>query len=139
MIQITKAVRFCASHRYWREDWPAEENSRRFGKCTNIHGHNYRLEITIQGEPDPDTGMIIDLKEVKKILQQMIIEPLDHQYLNEAISCFKERIPTTENLVILIRDFLQGAFRPARLQRIRLWEDINLSVEWEEMADADSD
>ena len=139
MIQITKAVRFCASHRYWREDWSAEENARRFGKCTNIHGHNYRLEITIQGEPAPDTGMIIDLKEVKIILQQMIIDPLDHQYLNEAVPYFKEHIPTTENLVIYIRDILQKAFLPATVKRIRLWEDIDLSVEWEEISDADFD
>jgi 6-pyruvoyltetrahydropterin/6-carboxytetrahydropterin synthase len=131
MIAITKAIRFSASHRYWRPEWSEEENRARFGKCVNIHGHNYRLEVTLCGVPDPETGMIIDLKKVKAVLREKVTEGLDHQYLNEAIPYFRENLPTTENLVIYLRDLLRHAFPGTTVCRIRLWEDIDLFAEWE--------
>ncbi|MBN2433428.1 MAG: 6-carboxytetrahydropterin synthase [Acidobacteria bacterium] len=131
MIAITKAIRFCASHRYWCPEWSEEENRARFGKCVNIHGHNYRLEVTLCGEPDPVTGMIIDLKQVKNTLCDEVIERFDHQYLNEAIPHFRQHVPTTENLVAYLHEQLRDAFPGTRLSRIRLWEDIDLYAEWE--------
>jgi len=131
MIAITKAIRFCASHRYWRPEWSEEENRARFGKCGNIHGHNYRLEVTLCGRPDPETGMIIDLKKVKGILRTEVMERFDHQYLNEAVPYFREHLPTTENLVVYLHELLRDAFAGTKLCRIRLWEDIDLCAEWE--------
>lgn len=132
MIAITKTVRFSAAHRYWRPEWSEERNRKSFGRCVDMHGHNYLLEVTICGIPDSQTGMIIDLKEVKQILNQRILDRLDHRYLNETVPLFRQQVPTTENLVLFIRDELRDAFSGARLHRVRLWEDVDLYAEWED-------
>jgi len=132
MILITKTVTFCAAHRYWQPAWDEAKNRAVFGPCANPHGHghNYRLELSLAGEPDPETGMIIDLKDVKAVLEQTVLDRLDHRFLNQDIPHFQTVIPTTENLVLYIRDLLQPAFRGARVHRIRLWESEDLCVEW---------
>ncbi len=81
MIRITRKVEFSASHFYNNPNFSAEENRRVFGKCNNPHGHghNYTLEVTIAGEPDPATGMVLDLKELKDILQREVMDRMDHQ------------------------------------------------------------
>jgi len=134
MIAITKIVKFCAGHRYWRPDWSEQRNREMFGKCANApgHGHNYTLEVTLRGAPDPQTGMIMDLKEVKEILEERLLRPLDHCFLNEAVPRFREQVPTPENLLLHIRELLDGAFPGCRLHRLRLWEADDLGVEWEE-------
>jgi 6-pyruvoyltetrahydropterin/6-carboxytetrahydropterin synthase len=134
MITITKIVHFSASHRYFREEWSEERNREVFGACANPygHGHNYTLEVTLRGMPDPETGMVVDLKEVKSVLEKRILDRFDHQYLNHALPHFREVVPTTENLVLYLRDLLQDAFPGAALHRIRLWESEDLHAEWEE-------
>ena len=84
MVYLTRKVEFSASHLYHNPAFSAEENRRIFGKCNNPngHGHNYVLEVTIGGEPDPDTGMVLDLRELKEIMETEIMERMDHRFLN---------------------------------------------------------
>src|SRR5437660_7486951 len=83
MVLITRKIEFSASHRYHNPAFSAEENRRVFGKCNNLHGHghNYTLEVTVAGEPDPVTGMVLDLKELKELLEREIMQRRDHRFL----------------------------------------------------------
>src|SRR6266851_9405489 len=91
---LTKRVEFSASHRYWNPNWNEEANRAVFGKCTSPygHGHNYVLEVTIEGSVDPDTGMIINLYELKPIINEVLMD-FDHKFLNEDNPHFKDLIP----------------------------------------------
>ena len=128
---LTKTFEFSASHRYYRPEWSEEENLRVFGKCAypNGHGHNYLLDVTVQGPVDPVTGMVMNLVDVKRVVEDVLSE-FDHKHLNEDMEYFKDRIPTTENLAMtlwnLIGNRLPGG---ARLAGIRLHEDEDLYVE----------
>ncbi len=134
MITITKIVKFCASHRYWKPEWDEARNRQAFGACANPygHGHNYVLEVTLRGPVDAETGMIVDLKEVKAALEELVLEKLDHQFLNEAVPHFRAHLPTTENIVLYLRELLRGAFPGIALHRLRLWESEDLCATWEE-------
>jgi len=95
-IHITKKFEFSASHRYWKDNWSEEKNQEIFGLCTGQygHGHNYELHVTISGKVDPKTGMIINLSDLKKYVNE-IVELFDHRFLNLDTPYFKEKIPTT--------------------------------------------
>src|SRR5258706_6400482 len=97
MLYATRRFEFSAAHRYWRDDWSEERNQQIFGKCTSPygHGHNYTLDVTIAGTPDPVTGMVINMTDLKAIVGA-VLEQFDHKHLNEDTPYFKERIPTTE-------------------------------------------
>src|SRR3712207_1802581 len=97
-VCLTKRIEFCASHRYYRADWPLERNKEKFGAChwAPGHGHNYLLEVTVQGEVPNETGMVINLTELKQVLQAVLSE-FDHKHLNLDTPYFNDRIPTTEN------------------------------------------
>ena len=128
---LTKTFEFSASHRYYRPEWSEEENLRVFGKCAypNGHGHNYLLEVTVQGPVDPVTGMVMNLVEVKRVVEDVLSE-FDHKHLNEDMEYFKDRIPTTENLAVTLWNLIGN--RPlggARLAGVRLHEDEDLYVE----------
>lgn len=134
-IRLERRYRFSASHIYRRPEWSEEENRRRFGKCANLpgHGHNYRLAITVGGEPDPATGFVVDLGVLDGIVQQLVLEPLDHQHLNTAVPEFAAgaAIPSSENLALWIQSRLQPALpASARLVRVRVEEDDDLAAEW---------
>lgn len=134
-IRLERRYRFSASHLYRRPEWSEEENRARFGKCANLpgHGHNYRLYVTVAGEPDPQTGFVVDLGALDTLVTETVIERLDHQHLNAAIPEFAEggRIPSSESLVIWIRERLEPAL-PERvaLVKLRLEEDEDLAAEW---------
>jgi 6-pyruvoyltetrahydropterin/6-carboxytetrahydropterin synthase len=130
MIRLTKRVEFCAAHRYVNPRWSEEENRRRFGKEVNLHGHNYALEITIQGEPAPETGMVMDLKTLKDLIIEAAVDQLDHKNLNEDVPALEGRIPTPEHLAVLIWDLLAPRLRGCVLSRVRLHEDGGYSVEY---------
>jgi 6-pyruvoyltetrahydropterin/6-carboxytetrahydropterin synthase len=125
-VTISKKFEFSASHRYWRDEWPADKNSEVFGLCVSPygHGHNYELHVTVSGEVDPGTGMIINLTVLKKSVN-IIIDQFDHKFLNLDTPWFKERIPTTENIALvlfeLIAQQLQGE-QSLQLEHIRLYE-----------------
>jgi 6-pyruvoyltetrahydropterin/6-carboxytetrahydropterin synthase len=100
MVYATRRFEFSAAHRYWRDDWSKEQNEHVFGKCTSRygHGHNYTLDVTIKGRPDPITGVIMSMVELKTLVGE-VLAAFDHQHLNEDTPYFKQHIPTTENIV----------------------------------------
>jgi len=132
-IQITKKFEFSASHRYWREDWTDKKNNEVFGLCTSPygHGHNYELHVTVTGTVDPDTGMIINLSDLKKYVK-LVLEEFDHKYLNLDNTAFQELIPTTENIARVLYEKIdsqlvnKGDFK---LFRVRLYERSDLYVD----------
>ncbi|HUO33601.1 MAG TPA: 6-carboxytetrahydropterin synthase [Candidatus Acidoferrum sp.] len=131
MIRITRKVEFAASHFYHNPDLSADENRRIFGKCNNPHGHghNYTLEVTVAGEPDPVTGMILDLKELKEILNREVMQRMDHRHLNYEVPELAGKIPTCENLALVIWNLLEPKITRGKLDRVRLYESPDLYAE----------
>lgn len=135
LAQLTRVVRFAAAHRYFRPEWSEAENRERFGACSNRHGHghNYVLEVRVQGTIDPLTGFSIDLAQLDAVLQREVVGPLDHQHLNHALTEFGPGalIPTSENiLAYLWPRIAQGLPQGAALMRLRLREDDSLFVDY---------
>jgi len=132
---LTKRVDFAASHRYWNPNWSEGRNKAAFGKCTSPygHGHNYVLEVTIEGEVDPDTGMIINLYDLKPIIGD-VLKDFDHRFLNEDNAHFKDLIPTTENIAKVLWDCIERRLAEStadcKLYRIRLYETPDLYVDY---------
>jgi 6-pyruvoyltetrahydropterin/6-carboxytetrahydropterin synthase len=130
---LTVGVHFSAAHRLALESLSAEENDRIYGKCARPHGHghNYHLEVTVQGEIDPKTGMIVDLVALQQTIQDQIVEPFDHTFLNKDIPYFAQVVPTAENIAVHIMDLLQAPIQQlgATLHRIKLIESPNNSCE----------
>jgi 6-pyruvoyltetrahydropterin/6-carboxytetrahydropterin synthase len=131
---ITRKAEFSASHVCRNPDLSDEENFALYGLAANPHGHghNYVVEVTIEGEPDPVTGMIRDLKDVKDILNAEVIEPFDHRFLNREVPPFDRVIPTAENIAVEIWRRLDPKLSHAgsRLHAVRLHETSDLSVEY---------
>jgi 6-pyruvoyltetrahydropterin/6-carboxytetrahydropterin synthase len=128
-VRITRAIDFSASLRYWRSDLSAAENERLFGRATARHGHNYRLEVTLRGEPDPVTGMLLDLKQLQEVLDAEIMARFDHRDLNDDTPYFEKEAPTPENFARLIHGLLRAALPEGMLDRIRLEQSANLWVD----------
>jgi 6-pyruvoyltetrahydropterin/6-carboxytetrahydropterin synthase len=116
-------MHFSAAHRLWVEGLSAEENHRIFGDCSRLHGHNYTLEVTFAGEPDPRTGMVIHLSELDKIVKDRVMNRLDHRNIDEDVDDFKGTLSTVEMLARYVWKNLEGAVPGARLHRVRIWED----------------
>jgi 6-pyruvoyltetrahydropterin/6-carboxytetrahydropterin synthase len=132
MICVTRRVEFSASHYYHNPNLSPEENRRIFGKCNNPHGHghNYTLEVTVAGEVDPVTGMVMDLKDLKKLLEQEVLQLMDHRFLNKEVPAFASTIPTTENIAVEIWKLLVPKLVFGKLHRIRLYETPDLFVDY---------
>jgi 6-pyruvoyltetrahydropterin/6-carboxytetrahydropterin synthase len=134
IVLITKRVEFSASHVCRNERLSDQENTRIFGAAANPHGHghNYVLDVTLEGQPDPVTGMVLDLKELKEILQREVLQPLDHRFLNHEVAPFDRVIPTAENIAVEIWKRLSKAIPSgaARLHSVRLHETSDLYVEY---------
>ncbi len=132
MVYLTRKAEFSASHYYHNPEFSAEENQRLFGKCNNPHGHghNYTLEVTVKGQVDQRSGFVVDLKELKEIMNREVIEAVDHRFLNKEVVEFHHRIPTTENLAITIWDWLKSKLEVAQLHRIRVYETPDLFVDY---------
>jgi 6-pyruvoyltetrahydropterin/6-carboxytetrahydropterin synthase len=132
MIYLTRKCEFSASHYYHNPAFTAEENQRVFGKCANLngHGHNYTLEVTVKGEVDPTTGFVVDLKQLKDVLNDEVVEAMDHRHLNKEVPEFATQIPTTENLAIAIWNRLDARLKVARLHRVRVYEMPDLFVDY---------
>lgn len=125
----TRTFAFSAAHRYHVADWTPGENRRAFGDLVVTHGHNYSLEVTVRGEIDSRTGMVMDLGELKRIAGELVVRRFDHADLN-ADPLFAGRVPTTENLAVAIWDLLAPKLGPDRLWRVRVGEDPTLYVEY---------
>ncbi len=132
MILLTRKAEFSASHYYWNEAWSAEENARVFGKCANRngHGHNYTLEVTVAGEPDPVTGFVVDLKRLKETMEREVLAAYDHRHLNLEVPEFRTAIPTTENIAVAVWRRLEGKIEGAKLYRVRVYEMADLFAEY---------
>jgi 6-pyruvoyltetrahydropterin/6-carboxytetrahydropterin synthase len=128
-VRITRAIDFSASLRYWRSDLSPGENERLFGRATARHGHNYRLEVTLRGEPDPVTGMVLDLKQLQEVLDVEIMARFDHRDLIADTPYFEKVVPTPENFARLIHRLLLAALPEGMLDRIRLEQSANLWVD----------
>ena len=138
MVYLTRRYRFSASHRLHNDALTAEENSRLYGKCDNAfgHGHNYMLEVTVAGEVDASTGMVLDLAILDGAVQREVIDRFDLSNLNLDSDRFRTLVPTTENVCIeiygLLRDKVNGGshWPTARLDRIRLEETNSNAFEY---------
>lgn len=133
-VYIIRKEHFNAAHKLWREDWSAEKNEEVFGKCSNKnwHGHNFNLFVTVKGIPNPETGFVIDLKTLSKIIKRDVIEALDHKNLNLDVPFLAGMLPSTENLIIQIWEILKNsiAAEGGTLAKLRLEETENNSVEY---------
>ena len=132
-VTISKKFEFSASHRYWRDDWSEEKNEKHFGLCVSPygHGHNYELHVTVRGSIHPDTGMIINLSQLKKVVNK-ILTGFDHKYLNIDTPHFKGIIPTTENIAVVLFELIDkkiSVLSDILLTRIRLYERNDLYVD----------
>src|ERR1700755_560594 len=129
MIELTRRATFSASHYYSNDAWSQEKNEQVFGRCArrNGHGHNYTLEVTVAGDPDPVTGFVVDLKWLKDVIETEVLAAYDHRHLNLEVPEFGEGklIPTTENISISAWKRLEPAVNEAngaRLTRVRVYE-----------------
>jgi 6-pyruvoyltetrahydropterin/6-carboxytetrahydropterin synthase len=129
VVRLSRAIEFSASLRCVRPDLSEAENLELFGRRAQQHGHNYRLEVTVRGEPDPVTGMVIDIKAIQGLLEREIMERFDHRDLNRDTPYFEKMPPTPENLARVIREILVKAFPEGMLDRIRLQPDEDTWVE----------
>lgn len=132
MILLTRRAEFSASHYYWNEKFSPEENQRLFGRCSNRngHGHNYVLEVTVEGEVDPVTGFVVDLKWLRDLIDREVIEVYDHRHLNLEVPEFRKTIPTTENIAIAIWNRLAPKLKGARLKRVRIYETPEIFADY---------
>jgi 6-pyruvoyltetrahydropterin/6-carboxytetrahydropterin synthase len=132
MILLTRRAEFSASHYYWNNSLSEAENIRLFGKCANRngHGHNYTLEVTVEGEVDPVSGFVVDLKELKDVVHREVVDVYDHRHLNLEIPEFKSTNPTTENIAIAVWKRLEGHILGAKLHRVRVYEMPDLFADY---------
>jgi len=133
IVTVTRRVRFSAAHRVHNPALADEENSRLFGKCNNPnwHGHNYTLDVSVEGETEPKTGYVFDLARLKEVVQREIMDVVDHRNFNLDVPFMKDVIPTTENIVVAFWKILAPAVAPASLKKLVLRETENNSVEYD--------
>lgn len=131
-MRVCRRANFNAAHRLFRADWSDEKNQTIFGKCNNpnFHGHNYTLEVWINGNIDPETGYVIDLKIVKDLIKSEIEERFDHRNLNLDCPEFDDLIPTAENISVVCFNLLRTKLDSKYSLTIRLWETENNIVEY---------
>lgn len=129
MVSVTRKAHFNASHRLHNPEKSDDWNKKMFGKCNNPnwHGHNYVVEVTVAGQPNPETGYVIDLGELKKIIQENIVDPCDHKNLNLEVPFLEGIIPSTENLVKVFYEQIEekvntAASKDAKLYSVKLHE-----------------
>jgi len=123
-VYVTRRVHFNAAHRLHNPEKSDAWNREVFGKCNspNYHGHNYVLKVTVAGEPDPDTGYVIDLGDLKQLLHERVIDKVDHKNLNLEVDFMEGVLPSTENFIVAIWNELEGTLPSGRLHRLQLYE-----------------
>ena len=131
-VYVTRRAHFNAAHRLHNPDRSDEWNRATFGKCNhpNWHGHNYVLEVVVAGEPDPETGFVVDLAALKQVIEERVVEPIDHRNLNLDVAFMQGVLPSTENLAIAIWRRLEDALPGGRLHAVRLQETENNAAEY---------
>ncbi len=132
-VKVTRRAHFSAAHRLFRRDWTDEHNREVFGDCSNPewHGHNYEVEVTVEGPVDAETGFVIDLKVLRDIIRERVLRDVDHRNLNTEVAWLDGVVPTTENLVVAMWRRLADALpEGVRLARLVLFETPRNSVEY---------
>ena len=119
---ITKRYHFCASHKYGNDEWSEEKNLEVFGKDYNTHGHNYVLEVSVTGPIYPGSGWLVDLPTLSKIVKSKVVDVLDHSQIEKDVEWFKDKQPSSENLLLWIWDHIFNDITDCKLHRIRLVE-----------------
>lgn len=130
---LTRSEKFNAAHKLWVAEWSDEKNVAVFGKCANKnwHGHNYIIEVTVKGEPDPVTGFIMDAKKLGSIIKEVIVEKLDHSNLNLDVEFIPNGVqPTTEMLCILVWQQLIPHINGCTLHRVKIRETDSIYAEY---------
>ena len=132
MVYVTRKAHFSSSHRLFNPAWSDEKNAAVFGKCNNPngHGHNYDIEVTVAGEPPRETGMVIDLKKLGDIIDQEIVERVDHKHMNLDVDFMRGIIPTAENMAVAVWKILKPKIQEGTLESIKLYESENNFVEY---------
>ena len=121
-VLVSRRETFNAAHQLRDPDLSDAENERLFGKCANLHGHNYVLEVVLAGEIDPATGYVVDLKHLSEVIGRRIIQDVDHRNLNTDVPWLEGRIPTAENLALAFSERLRSELPDQSLRSVRLWE-----------------
>jgi 6-pyruvoyltetrahydropterin/6-carboxytetrahydropterin synthase len=129
-VAVTRRFTFAAAHRYGRPGWSDAENRAHFGALARIHGHTYTLEVTLRGPVDPRTGMVVDLEELKRVVDETVLARFDHTFINDDPAFPPDVLPTTENLVGVAWELLATKLGTDRLERLRLWEDPTVYVDY---------
>ena len=132
MIYVTRKAHFSAAHRLYNPTFSAERNDATFDKCNNPrgHGHNYTIEVTVAGQPDPLTGYVIDLKKLASLIDEKIIEKVDHKHLNYDVAELRGIIPTAEHIAIVFWQMLEPSITEGRLHSLKVFESDNNFVEY---------
>lgn len=127
---LTKTIKICASHRLHSKELTDEENQEIFGKCNNPngHGHNYIFDVTVRGNIDPRTGFVINICDLKKYLEKVIVEPLDHKCLDKDVPYFQNNVSTTENLAVFVWDELSNLLPIGLLHEVKIHETDSNTV-----------
>ena len=132
-VTVSRKAQFNAAHRLYNPNWSFEKNDEVFGKCNNpnFHGHNYQLIVSVKGTIDPDTGYVIDMKELKALIAEHVEKPFDHRNLNLDTEEFKELNPTAENIAVVIWNKLRPHLKPSLELKVQLYETERNFVEFE--------
>ena len=132
-VRVTRRLHFSAAHKLGRDDWSQEKNQEVFGLCAspNWHGHNYELDVVVEGEIAEETGFVFDLKKLRELVEQQVVDDLDHRNLNLDVGWLTATNPTTENLVVAMWQRIAPALPPeVKLVRLILWETPRNWVEY---------
>jgi 6-pyruvoyltetrahydropterin/6-carboxytetrahydropterin synthase len=130
-VRLTKRVRFSAAHRLYNPDLSDAENERLYGKCAGPggHGHNYTLEVSVEGQPDPRTGMVVNFAQLEATIQAEVLDHFDHKNLNTDVEAMRGLIPTAENIAVAIWGCLESKVAPCRLVEVKVCEtESNIAV-----------
>mgnify|MGYP000588475601 CR=1 FL=1 len=127
---ITKKYHFCASHKYGNDNWSEEKNLEVFGKDFNTHGHNYILEVSVQGPINPETGWLTDLQTLNKIVKESVVNILDHSQIELEVDWFKNKQPSSEEILIWIWNQLDSKIKEGNLYKLRLVETHSIHTDY---------
>lgn len=132
IVYLTRREHFNAAHKLYNPNWSEEQNNEVFGKCANKnwHGHNFELFVTVKGEPNPDTGFIMNAKDLSALIKAEICEKLDHKNLNVDVDFMQGKLTSTENLVVEIWKILSQHIKGCQLHCVKLCETENIYVEY---------
>lgn len=132
LVYVTRKLHFNAAHKLYNPNWSEEKNTEVFGKCANSnwHGHNFDLFVTVKGFPDPDTGFVVDLKDLKHLVEEKIINKLDHKNINLDVDFMAGKMASIENLAVAIWDELFPHISSGELHSIKIYETPRQYVEY---------